>query len=145
MTAAEELRAAADTIRKLGREATPGPWHRPLNTRYKASIRAALPEGEQPNKWRDGIDPDTGERETVTVVTVPIWSNGEHARKRGGRDLEWIALAHPGLAEPLATWLEVMSGVAECDAERGFKTSAQTEAALAVARVILGRTPGEKP
>jgi hypothetical protein len=105
MAIADELREAAALLRKRGSEATPGPWHRPLNTRYKASVRAPLPQGEQ-GTWRDGIDPDTGEREPCTVVSAPVWSNGRHYRKRSGRDLEWIALMDPLLAEPLASWLE---------------------------------------
>lgn len=104
-TVADELRQAATLLRKRGAEATPGPWTRPLNTRWKATVRAALPEGEQ-GEWRDGIDPDTGQRELCTVVKVQIWSDGRHYRKRSGRDLEWIALMDPEVAEPLASWLE---------------------------------------
>lgn len=104
-TIADEMREAAAKLRKCGGKATPGPWHRPLNTRWKASVRAALPEGEQ-GTWRTGVDPATGQRETCTVATVPVWSDGRHARKRSGRDLEWIALMDPELAEPLAALLE---------------------------------------
>jgi hypothetical protein len=42
-------------------------------------------------------------------------------------DTAWIALAHPGLAEPLAAWLE---GVAN--------SGTATSAALTVARAING-------
>ena len=46
-TPADELRAAATKLRKLANDATPGPWMRPLNTRYKATVTGPLPEGER--------------------------------------------------------------------------------------------------
>ncbi|MDX3714391.1 hypothetical protein PV733_36800 [Streptomyces europaeiscabiei] len=99
-----DLATAADKLRKLANNATPGPWQRPLNTRYKHTVTGALPEGER-GAWLDGIDPATGEREQCTVATVPIWSNGKHSRPRGGRDLEYIAAMHPGVGAALADWL----------------------------------------
>lgn len=104
-TPADELRAAAALLRERATAATPGPWHRPLNTRYKSHVSAPLPDGER-GSWIDGIDPTTGERERSTVVSVPIWSDGRHARKRGGRDLEYIALMDPALGLLLADWLD---------------------------------------
>ncbi|HEY9410985.1 MAG TPA: hypothetical protein VIP77_15510 [Jiangellaceae bacterium] len=139
-TIAGELREAAARLRKRGGDATPGPWHRPLNTRYKSSVRGPLPEGEK-GTWRDGVDPETGEREHCTVATVPIWSDGRHARKRGGRDLEWIALMDPLLAEPLASWLEETADEAERHEAQGMGNS-QDEIihgpCLAVARALNG-------
>lgn len=105
LTPADVLRAAATKLRKLADDATPGPWRRPLNTRYRHHVDAALPEGERGN-WIDGVDPTTSERERATVATVPIWSNGRHARPRGGRDLEYIAAMNPGVGSALADWLE---------------------------------------
>ena len=101
---AEELGTAAAKLRKLAADATPGPWQRPLNTRYKATVTGPLPEGER-GSWADGIDPATGEREQSTVAMVPTWSNGRHSRQRGGRDLEYIAAMHPGVGRELADWL----------------------------------------
>lgn len=132
MTPADELRAAADKLRKLTDDATPGPWLRPLNTRYKATVSAPLPEGER-GSWLDGIDPATGERGRCTVAMVPTWSNGRHSRQRGGRDLEYIAAMHPGVGTAIADWLD---SAAE-DAEQigpDFR-------AVAVARHILGSQP----
>lgn len=124
-----ELRAAAAKIRKLIADATPGPWQRPLNTRYKATVTGALPEGER-GGFLDGIDPATGRREQCTVATIPIWSNGRHSRQRGGRDLEYIAAMHPGVGEALADWLDS----AVVDAEQ----IGVDYRALAVARQING-------
>jgi len=105
---AVRLRAAAALVRERAVAATPGPWHRPLNTRRKNAVRAVLPEGER-GEWIDGIDPSTGMREHCTVATIPIWSDGKFARARGGRDLEWIALIGPVVGEPLAAWLETVA------------------------------------
>jgi hypothetical protein len=98
-TPADELRAAAAKLRKRGSEATPGPWERPLNTRYKHVVMAPKPDDEQ-GQYLDGRP------ERVGVVQLNIWSDGTFMRERGGRDLEWIALVHPGIAEPLANWLD---------------------------------------
>ena len=128
-TPSDELRTAAQRLRKLADDATPGPWQRPLNTRYKATVTGALPEGER-GSWLDGIDPTTGEREHCTVAMVPTWSNGRHSRQRGGRDLEYIAAMHPTVGLVLADWLD---SAAE-DAEQ----IGVDHRALAVARSILG-------
>jgi hypothetical protein len=156
MTPADELRTAAQTLRKLADDATPGPWVRPLNTRYKSTVSAPLPEGER-GSWLDGIDPTTGKRERCTVATVPTWSNGRHSRQRGGRDLEYIAALHPGVGTALADWLDQAAHHYECgiraadDVFRDDPTGrdeflttgpgAPSLQALAVARQILGTTP----
>lgn len=133
-TPADELRQAAALLREVAAAATSGPWHRPLNTRYKSTVTGALPEGERGN-WIDGIDPTTGEREQCTVALIPTWSTGRHSRQRGGRDLEYIATMHPGVGLALADWL---------DAEAGGLSGPDTVSthALVVARQILG-TAGE--
>jgi hypothetical protein len=51
-------------------------------------------------------------------------------------DAEWIALTHPGLAEPLAAWLEMEAHMWDL---RGNSAEGNTFHALAVARVVLGR------
>lgn len=139
-TPVDELRAAAQLLRKRGTEATPGPWHRPLNTRYKHIVTAAKPDDEQ-GRWLDGRP------EQVGVVQLNIWSNGAHERKRGGRDLEWIALASPLLAEPLAALLgdaaEVYAWALErCSPELREelepRVRAQVEHELAIARAVNG-------
>lgn len=96
-TPAQTVRRAAEKLRKLANGATPGPWHRPLNARNKAIVTAPLPEGET-GSYISGIDPSTGERERCCVVMANTWSDGKHFRKRSGRDLEFIAAIHPGIA-----------------------------------------------
>jgi hypothetical protein len=138
MTPAAELRAAAATLRKRGAEATPGPWDRPLNTRYKHIVTAPKPDGEQ-GRHLDGRP------ERVGVVQLNIWWNGSFMRKRGGRDLEWIALANPALAEPLAALLDNAAelyefGINGCSEDLRDRLEpnvrATVEHELAVARLI---------
>lgn len=104
-----------DDIEARAQAATPGPWRRPLNTRYKHTVTGPLPEDEG-GAWTDGIDPETGEREQCTVAMVPIWSNGRHFRQRGGRDLEYIAAMHPEVAKALVAEVRRLS--AELDVEK---------------------------
>lgn len=101
---ADRLRAAADLVELRAGQATPPPWWRPLDVRNKACILAPLPDGEQ-GTWIDGIHPETGRRESCTVLIVNIWSDGTHSRKRNGRDLEWAAMMNPAVAGPLARML----------------------------------------
>lgn len=81
-------------------EATPGPWDRPLNTRFKSVVTAPLPDDE-PSDWKDRI-PSDGVPERVVVAQCQVWSNGRHNRKRSGRDLELIAHAPEDLADLVA-------------------------------------------
>jgi hypothetical protein len=161
MTAAETLQRAAKMMRERAEAATPGPWERPLDTRHKDFIGAALPEDEEPHTWQGGIIPESlgqhkgyqyryaGQRERVCVVQCPTDSLGDHARKRGGRDLEYIASMHPGVALAVADWLDDeaeraagMAGYEDSDAYPlmldGFRHP------LAVARAYLGDGPRVK-
>lgn len=136
-TPAEELRAAAVRLRKIAADATPGPWQRPLNTRYKATVTGPLPEGER-GTWIGGNHPDTGEREQCTVAMVPTWSNGKHSRQRGGRDLEYIAAMHPAVGLALA---ELLDTAAEYVAEGAMACPTHLVRALAVGRALTPPVP----
>jgi len=115
---AEVMRRAAARLRKLAGDATAGPWERPLDTRHKDFVGAALPDDEQPRTWRDGIIPEefsqypgyqyryAGQRERVCVVQCNTCSDGSHDRKRNGRDLEYVAAMDPIVGLALARWLE---------------------------------------
>lgn len=143
MTAADEIRRAAAKVRETAAKATPGPWERPLNTRYKHSVTAAKPDDEQ-GQYRDGRP------ERVGIVQLNIWSDGRHMRKRGGRDLEWIALMSPDKAEPLAALLEedaenfdwlianAAGRSAEVRQEARVRATEAVARSLALARVING-------
>ncbi len=81
-----------DHIRSLHAGITPGPWERPLNTRYKASVTAEMPKGDPASRFRDNTDHE-GNPERVTIVSVPMWSSGKFFRKQSGKDLAFIAAA----------------------------------------------------
>ena len=90
-----------DQIQRRADAATPGPWARPLNTRYRASVTADMPKGDPSSRWRDQVDHE-GNAERVSIVSCPIWSDGKFFRKQSGRDLEFIAHARTDIPALLA-------------------------------------------
>lgn len=79
--------------------------------------------------WENGDD-------DLLWIGGSVWGYSVH--KEGtflAGDPAWIALVHPGLAEPLAEWLETEAHMAE---KRGNSAEGQTFHALKVARVING-------
>lgn len=78
--------------RDIHEAATPGTWERPLNTRFRATVYAPLPDDE-PSEWVDRKTPN-GEPERVRIVSVPIWSDGKFLRQRSGKDLSAIVHEH---------------------------------------------------
>lgn len=50
---------------------------------------------------------------------------------------DWIAMMHPGLAEPLAAWLDDTAGDLEAEQRTELETSSEFYA-VTVARAILG-------
>jgi hypothetical protein len=155
----QELREAAKLMRERAEAGTPGPWERPLDTRHKNFVMAALPEGEQ-GSHTDGMIPAefsshkgptgryAGQRERVGIVSAAIWSIGGFVRKRSGRDLDYIASMHPTVTLAIAKLLEARA--AEYD---GYASGPYGEAgaafvagdaggdidpAVAVARAYLG-------
>lgn len=154
---ADELRQAAKLMRKRASEATPGPWERPLDTRHKNLVIAALPEGEQgqrmdgtiPAEWHYFSGPTgryAGQRERVVVVSAEAGMLG-FARKRSGRDLEHIAGMHPAVALAVADWLEQVADDDDrppCDSPAGVCNHCERRWDLViadrVAREYLGVT-----
>jgi hypothetical protein len=151
---ADLIRRAAALMRKRASEATPGPWERPLDTRSKSIVGAALPEDEAPREWQNGIIPETfgqypgytnryaGQRERVSVVQCNTWSDGTHDRKRNGRDLEYIAAMNPLVGLAVADWLDREASLLDAQV---FPQSdpAMEKYPLAVARAYLGETDKE--
>ena len=161
-TPAQFLRRAAALIRKRASEATPGPWERPLDVRGKTVVIAPLPDDEKPRTWRNGIIPAdavsrggptgryAGQRERTCVVSAPSDSITGFYRKRSGRDLEYIALMHPGVGLAVADLLEDHAGSYDQMtqdfgiAAAWFAASADggdEDKAFSLARVILGEAP----
>lgn len=107
MTAPVSLSAIREQLAAI----TPGPWHRPLNTRYKASVTAEMPKGDPTSRWKGNLDHE-GNPERVTIVNVPIWSTGKFFRKQSGKDLDFIAAA-PSTVEHLLAVVERVEALAE--------------------------------
>lgn len=107
MTAREVL----DGIKGQLAAITPGPWERPLNTRYRASVTAQMPKGDPTSRWADNVDHE-GKPERVAIVSCPIWSTGKFFRKQSGKDLDFIASA-PSTVARLTVALE--SALDACD------------------------------
>lgn len=128
MSPAVELRAAARTLRTLAKAATSGPW-------------------EDVSDADDGAWPrlvvNPGNHAEVLVVHEEIADYGVVTRP----DTAWIARMHPGVAGPLAAWLEsvaVRHTFTEESSGRWCGEDAErwpcddVAAALVVARVING-------
>jgi hypothetical protein len=104
-TPAETLRAAAQHVREMAQQATPGPW---------------VANGA-------GVGTDYTDNEPDLIVAVDAFDPNDAA---------WMALMHPGLAEPLAAWLEMEAHMWDL---RGNSAEGNTFHALAAARALLGR------
>lgn len=112
MTPAEEMRAAATKLRETAKNAPRGPW-----------------EFVQDLYWdRDAIVSPEALGWDALVLDVHNDSEGPAAR--------WAALAHPGLAEPLAEWLEHLAEI--LDETKDVHMRSNVQHALAVARIING-------
>jgi hypothetical protein len=93
-TVAEEIREAASRLRGESAETTPGPWRRHDTHLDRGGHTATvLTERRELN-------------DVELVAWLPSWSHEPWADKPCWANSRWIALVHPGLAEPLAAWLE---------------------------------------
>ncbi|MCX5336921.1 hypothetical protein [Streptomyces sp. NBC_00140] len=115
MTApADEIRAAAEQLRKLAEAATDGPWISETSPVY-------------------------GFR--VGTVNMRAWVafTGDYADEpdESGPDAAYIAAIHPGVGLALADWLDYEADLMGPGSERRGRTTR----ALAVARAILGGRP----
>jgi hypothetical protein len=108
---AKEMRAAAHKLRESAENATPGPW----GTTPQDGVIA----------WRLG--PGGFDDDYEYVIEDRQFEHDE--------DASWVALVHPGLAQPLAEWLEMEAHMVE---KRGLSAEGNTFHALKVARAING-------
>ncbi|MGW4973187.1 hypothetical protein ACWEP3_25145 [Streptomyces albidoflavus] len=120
MTAAEELRAAADRLRELADAAHGSPWAAVKVPQHRQNLAAWMVESDRPDD-----DGNTG-------VADCYW---------GAADAQYIAAMHPGVGNALAAWLEA-EAAQPLTAQHGPRCTPDctTTAALAVARQILGST-----
>lgn len=142
-----DLREAARLMRERATAATPGPWERPLDTRHRNVVGAELP-GDETGQFKDGVVPDymtsgytgryRGLRERVCVVSCETWSGGAFTRKRNGRDLEYIASMHPGVALAVADLLDRIAWM--CGIDKDLLSRVGSDEAVGIARAYLGRS-----
>ena len=130
-TPADVLRTAAARVRETARSATRGPWAAEESREH--GFRVGTSDGQEWVAWTGAYDDE------------PDPSRADAA---------WIALMHPGLAEPLAAWLEAadLHEPVICEKHEGCKPlgcqrcaeedwpCADARRAVAVARIILGTT-----
>lgn len=122
-THAETLRAAAVRLREVAGEATPGPWQ--VGRAWPADVCT-----EEEMVFGSGFGPD------VDLFDVEQ------------RNARWIALMHPGIAEPLALLLTAIAEQADQDTDLGVSARRQRhdyEHPLSIARVILREADDEEP
>lgn len=129
-TPATELCAAAAKLRAVAEIATGGPWEIRPGNNVSSNIAASAVEG---GGWMV-IDGGGWSEEVDGKLKAVVYGAALNA------DAAWITLMHPGMAEPLAKWLE--------DAARGYEGFAEDHGhdvaervvwhALAVARVVNG-------
>lgn len=120
MTPAEKLRAAAAKLREQSKGTTPGPWIVLDWERYPRWIRNEDANGNTADVARSYTD------------------GGGDGLDVSDADWQWMAFAHPGLAEPLAFLLEEAAKQADMNVTRAPRHRVDVTAALAVARAING-------
>lgn len=131
MSPVEELRAAAARLREMAKGTTRGPWE-------------AVDGVEMYPRWILGRP--AGDSPYAADVAKSYADGGGDGVDVSDADWAWMAFAHPGLAEPLAEWLEQTArGIqAHIDVRSSIEQLEQVHAhALAVARVIVGPAGGE--
>ncbi|MEU5624248.1 hypothetical protein [Streptomyces tendae] len=120
MNPADELRTAADKLRKLATAATPGPWRNHDTHLGQHGHTATVLSGE-------GNDTDL--RAWLPSQNHEPWDETRNVRN----DAAYIAAMDPGVGTALADWLEETARNSE-----PFETI--NARALAVARAINGTT-----
>jgi hypothetical protein len=123
-TPADELRAAAETLRSLAEAATPGPWRQHDTHLGQYGHTATVLSGERNA---------TELRAWLPTMSQESWDETRNV----WADAAYIATVHPDVGLTLADWLEAASQDWDGDhfANCTPKTCVRT-AALAVARAI---------
>ena len=134
---AELLRRAGTKLRETAAKATPGPWEHTSTDDNGIRPLWIIGAPEVPGDGMSSRDVLFFTEEMAMAISDITEPEGvvTHA------DLEWIALANPALAEPLAAWLESDAGLIDDMTAAGFGDdilAARFAPALMVARVILG-------
>lgn len=136
MTPEETLRTAAALLRERATGATEG-------RRLIDGSRATWVMWSSDDLYEPG-EPGFAGQATRAHVQVSQMGGAELVAGdvRNWRDAAWIATVHPGLAEPLAAWLDRQADWYEtstASGDHGGRLSDQMNQALPVAREILRR------
>lgn len=125
MTPAQELRAAAAELRRRAKDATSAEGEPPGWSGVGAHENghgALLCGGPGVGGYRTGI-------------VFQFREDCEKCDPPSLEDVAWMETVHPGVAEPLARWLEIEAYMAD---NRGLSAEGHTVHALKVARAITG-------
>ena len=98
MTPVEELRAAATKLRDASKGTTPGPWDTDDCDLYPRRISASATDNDSPY---------------AAEVAKSYNDGGGDGLDVSDADWRWMALAHPGLADPLADQFDATAALAE--------------------------------
>jgi len=127
-------------LRELAARATPGPWVARFTDRYGWPITDLDDEDSGTFALVAGTalpredDRDPGHYEVHHMLAEHDDDLPAEQSRELLASLRWAATVHPGLAEPLAAWMEREARVV------GKRHPSDPNPALAVARVILGST-----
>jgi hypothetical protein len=129
VTPAEELRAAAEKIRKLAAEATPPPW-----TWQRWHSDTCPADCNDPTCFLLIVGSPHGPVGDADVDR-DVFAVERSVQERGEGDAAYIAAMHPGVGEALA---ELLDTAADYVADDSPNHPTHLVRALAVARAILG-------
>lgn len=126
-TTADELRTAAETVRRLAEAATPGPWRQHDTHLGQYGYAATVLSGE-------GNDTDL--RAWLPSMSQEPWDETRNAWP----DAAYIAAMHPGVGAAIAAWLAKLAdfcdGVERAHGSQPPADNPSIVDALAVARQI---------
>lgn len=132
LSPADELRSAAQTLRRLAAEATPAPWT--WKRWHSDDCRA---DCDDPSCFLlivgspHGLVGDADVDRDVFAVERSV-------HERGESDAAYIAAMHPGVGAALADWLETAATYADKWPADHMANSPFRQGGLAVARAING-------
>ena len=133
-TPADELRTAAETLRKLAADATPAPW---TWKRWHSDTCPA--DCDDPTCFLLIVGSPCGPVGDADVDRE-VFAVERSVQERGESDADYIAAMHPGVGLALADWLESTAESLDATTHPGWQETVSPHA-LAVARAINGGQP----
>ncbi|WP_214367649.1 hypothetical protein [Pseudonocardia sp. H11422] len=143
-SAADWLRHAAEVLRRIARDTTPGPWRwgdrdvaggaleRHRTTLEHAPMHAAFPAVRRRDDEGEAVLP--GLRDPLDLFGDPLDSIYPHLHANA----RWITVLSPSIAEPLAALLDSLAESAEQTLKAGGSTDREPYlSAVALAKLIV--------